>query len=134
MKRIKILLLITTLFLLTGCSNTLKCTIETSNYNSSIKINFKDDKPTKYKYKDEMKFSADSADTEIYYHSKYEEYNTLISEKHAYLRNKPDNVTLKITYDFSKDKSEGEDKLLINRDDTIKTATQKIESSGYKCK
>ena len=68
MKRIKILLLIATLLLLTGCSNTLKCNIETNNYSSSIKIIFKDDKPTKYKYEDEMKFSADSADTEIYYH------------------------------------------------------------------
>ena len=79
MKRIKILLLIATIFLLTGCANTLKCNIETNNYSSSIKIKFKDDKPTKYKYEDEMKFSADSADTEIYYHSKYNEYSTLIS-------------------------------------------------------
>ena len=134
MKRIKILLLIATLLLLTGCSNTLKCNIETNNYSSSIKIIFKDDKPTKYKYEDEMKFSADSADTEIYYHSKYNEYSTLISEKHAHLRNKPDNVSLRINYDFTEDKSEGEKKLLINRNDTIKTAAQKIESSGYKCK
>ena len=41
MKRIKILLLVTTIFLLTGCSNTLKCNIETNNYDSSIKIKFK---------------------------------------------------------------------------------------------
>ena len=81
-----------------------------------------------------MKFSRDSADTEIYYHSKYNEYGALISEKHAHLRNKIDSVSLKITYDFTKDKSEVENKLLINRNDTIKTATQKIESSGYKCK
>lgn len=134
MKRIKILLLITTIFLVTGCSNTLKCNIETNNYSSTIELKFKDDKPTKYKYKDEMKFSADSADTEIYYHSKYNEYSTLISEKHAHLRNNIDNVTLKITYDFTEDKSEGEKTLIINRNDTIKTATQKIESSGYKCK
>lgn len=134
MKRIKILLLVTTMFLLTGCSNTLKCNIETNNYDSSIKIKFENDKPTKYIYKDEMKFSKDSADTEIYYHSKYNEYSILISEKYAHLRNKIDNVSLKINYDFTKDKSEGENKLLINRNDTIKTATQKIESSGYKCK
>ena len=134
MKRIKILLLIANIFLLTGCANTLKCNIETSNYNSSIKIKFKNDKPAQYKFKDEMKFSRDSADTEIYYHSKYNEYSTLISEKHAHLRNKIDRVSLKITYDFTKDKSEVENKLLINRNDTIKTATQKIESSGYKCK
>ena len=134
MKRIKILLLIATIFLLTGCANTLKCNIETSNYNSSIKIKFKNDKPAQYKFKDEMKFSRDSTDTEIYYHSKYNEYSTLISEKHAHLRNKIDSVSLKITYDFTKDKSEVENKLLINRNDTIKTATQKIESSGYKCK
>ncbi|MGN0974194.1 MAG: hypothetical protein ACI4OT_05565, partial [Bacilli bacterium] len=62
MKRIKILLLVTTILLLTGCSNTLKCNIETNNYDSSIKIKFENDKPTKYTYKDEMKFSKDSAD------------------------------------------------------------------------
>lgn len=134
MKRIKILLLITMLFLITGCSNNLKCNIDTNNYTSTIKIKFKDDKPINYSYKDKMSFPLESTDSEIYYHSKYNEYNTLINEKHAFLRDAADSVTLKISYDFTKDNSKDEKKLLISRDDTIKSATKKIESSGYKCK
>lgn len=134
MKKIKILLLLLVPVLLTGCANTLKCNIETNNYNSTIKIKFKDDKPTTYKYKDEMKFSTNSTEGEFYYHSKYNEYSILISEKYAQLKNNQENISTKINYDFTKDNSKGENKLLINRKDTIKSATKKIESSGYKCK
>ena len=71
MKRIKMLLILIIPIFLTGCSETLKCTIETNNYKSKIKIKFEKDKPTTYKYKDEMRFSPSSTDAEIYYHSKF---------------------------------------------------------------
>lgn len=134
MKKIKIILILFIPLILTGCSETLKCSIETNNYTSNIKISFKDDKPSKYKYKDEMKFSPTSADAEIYYHSKYDQYSLLISDKYAHIRNKADGVSLKVTYDFTKDNSDGENALIISRNDTKKIATQKIQSSGYKCK
>ena len=134
MKRIKMLLILIIPIFLTGCSETLKCTIETNNYKSKIKIKFEKDKPTTYKYKDEMRFSSSSTDAEIYYHSKYDQYSLIISDKHANLRDKADGVYLKINYDFTKDKSEGENSLLITRNDTKKTALQKIQSSGYTCK
>lgn len=134
MKKTKFLLIIVAVIFLTGCSNSLKCKVETKNYDSTIKITFKDDKPIKYKYKDEMRFSAKTADNEIYYHSKYSEYSTLISEKYAHVRNNQSNVSMKVNYDFEKDSSSDEKKLLISRNDTKKTATEKIESSGYTCK
>lgn len=134
MKRIKILLLLIVPILLTGCANTLKCEIETNNYTSKIKIKFENEEPTIYKFEDKMLFDADTTDTELYYHSKYTEYNDLINSKHATIRNHPDNVTIKIDYNFKENKAEGENKLLIKRTDTMKEATKKIESSGYICK
>ena len=134
MKRIKILLLLIVPILLTGCANTLKCEIETNNYTSKIKIKFENEEPSIYKLEDKMLFDAESTDTELYYHSKYTEYNDLINNKFAVIRNHPDNVTVKIDYNFKENKTDGENKLLIKRTDTIKEATKKIESSGYTCK
>lgn len=134
MKRIKMILILMIPLLLTGCSSTLKCTIETNNYNSKVKIKFKDDKPITYKYKDEMKFSPTSADAEIYYHTKYSELSNLISSRNAHIGNNKASITIKVNYDFTKDKSDGEGNLLINRNDTKKEAIKKIESSGFTCK
>ncbi len=134
MKRIKMLFLLIMPILLTGCADTLKCQIKTNNYNSTVKVTFKEDKPFSYKYKDEMVFSPNSTDAEIYYHSKYNEYSILAGEKHAFLRSTSESVTMRISYNFTKDKSEQENKLLISKDDTKSDAMKKIESSGYKCK
>lgn len=134
MKRIKLVLLLLSVFILTGCANTLKCEIKTNNYESKVKVTYKDDKPTKYVFKDKMLFSPTSADAELYYHSKYEEYNTLISEKHARLHNRAKDVSMEIKYDFTTDTSGQEGKLLISRNDTKGTAIKKIEDLGYKCK
>ena len=121
--------------LLTGCATTLKCEINTNNYTSTVKIKFENDKPTTYKYSDEMIFTDPlSTDSELYYHSKYEEYSFLITEKYATLSNHNDKVKLKINYDFTKDKTKNENKLLISKNDTLKEASKKIESSGYTCK
>ncbi len=134
MKRIKFLLLLIVPILLTGCANTLKCEIETSNYTSKIKVKFENDKPLTYNFKDEMKFSVNDADSEIYYHSKYTEFNDLINDKFASVRNGKEAVSVKINYNFKENKSEGENKLLVKRDDTKSTASKRIESSGYTCK
>lgn len=137
MKRIKttkIIFMLAFIILLTGCQNNLKCTIKTNNYTSQIKITYKNDKPIEYKYEDKMMFSPQDPEAEIYYHSKYEEYGTLIAEKHARMGNHTDNITLKIHYDFTKNNSQQENKLLISRNDTPKNAITKIESLGYKCK
>lgn len=135
MKKVKLLMLLIIPFLLTGCANTLKCEIETDNYNSKIKVKFENDKPTTYKFKDEMIFKNTlDTDSEIYYHTKYAEYNYLINDKLARVTNSQDKVTIKITYDFTKDNSQGEENLLIKETDSMKNAIKKIESSGYKCK
>ena len=89
----------------------------------------------KYKYKDEMNFENELiADSEIYYHTKYAEYSDLIMDKHANVSNIHEKVKIKIDYNFKKNKSEGENLLLISKNDTKKEAIKKIESSGYKCK
>ena len=75
-----------------------------------------------------------NTDSELYYHTKYTSYSYLISDNYARITNHNNKVKLKINYDFTKDKSQGENKLLISKKDTIKTATQKIEKSGYTCK
>ena len=135
MKRIKSLIILLMPLLLTGCATTLKCEINTNNYTSTVKIKFENDKPTTYKYSDEMIFTDPlSTDSELYYHSKYEEYSFLITEKYATLSNHNDKVKLKINYDFTKDKTKNENKLLISKNDTLKEASKKIESSGYTCK
>ena len=135
MKRIKSVILLLIPLLMTGCTTTLKCEIETNNYTSNVKIKFEDDKPTTYKYRDEMIFNDPlSTDSELYYHSKYQEYSYLITEEYATVSNHNNKVKVKIDYDFSKNKTEDESKLLISKNDTIKTATKKIESSGYTCK
>ena len=134
MKRIKIIMLLLISITLTGCANTLKCTIKTNNYESTIKVTYKDEKPTKYVFKDKMKFSATSADSELYYHSKLTEYESLINEKHAKIRNKATSVDVNITYDFTTDKSAQEGKLLAKRDDTKSKTLKAIEDLGYKCK
>ena len=135
MKRVKSIILLLIPLLMTGCTTTLKCEINTNNYTSTVKIKYENDKPTTYKYSDEMVFSEPlSTDSELYYHSKYQEYSYLITEKYATISNHNNKVKLKIDYDFTKDKTEDETKLLISKNDTIKIATEKIESSGYTCK
>lgn len=136
MKRIKSMhiLILLMVILLTGCGNKLKCEIKTNNYTSKIVINYKDEKPTSYNFKDDMAFSADAPEAELYYHSKYEEYSTIISEKYASIRNSVDGVSMKIKYDFTKDKSQQENILLIQKNDTKKQAKSKLKSLGYKCK
>ena len=131
----KILLLIIPVFILTGCGSTLKCEIDTSNYESTIKIKFKDDKPTTYKYKDALDFGNSlNTDSEFDYNEKQTRYGTLISEKYAKVSEFQSVVKVKIDYDFSKNNSSGENALLISRDDTLSSAKTKIESSGYSCK
>lgn len=137
MKRIKSmsLLFLISVLLLTGCSsNKLKCEIKTNNYTSKVVIDYSDDKPTKYKFNDKMLFSATSSSAEIYYHSKYAEYGTLIAEKFAHMRNTPEYVEMKIKYDFTKNNSAQENKLLISKTDSKENAKQKLENLGYKCK
>lgn len=137
MKRIKgfnVLLLLLVL-LLTGCSTSkLKCEIKKNNYTAKTVISYSEDKPTKYKFNDKMLFSATSSEAEIYYHSKYADYGTLIAEKYAYIRNTPEYVAVKINYDFAKNNSIQENKLLINRNDSKESAKEKLENLGYKCR
>lgn len=121
--------------MLTGCASTLNCSIKTNNYESSIKIKFKEDKPTTYKYKDAMNFgSILNTDSEFYYNDKQTKYGTLIAEKYARVNEFQNIVKTKINYDFSKNNSDGEKTLMIKRTDSLGTAKQKIESSGYTCK
>lgn len=135
MKRIKIILLLIIPLVLTGCASTLKCEIETANYNSTIKIKFEEDKPLTYKYKDEMIYSDSlDTDTELYYHSQYSKYNNLITNGWANITNRPTKVKTTINYKFEENNKEAESILLISRNDTMKNARTKIESSGYKCK
>lgn len=134
MKRIELVVILVAVLLLTGCSNTLKCKIDTNNYTSKVVVKFNNDKPSKYSFRDKMMFSALDPNAEIYYHSKYDEYSTLIAEKFAKARNNSDNITLKINYDFTKNNSAQENKLLVNRNDSKNDAKTKIESLGYKCK
>ena len=135
MKRIKIVLLLVVPLLLTGCASTLKCEIDTNNYTSKIKIKFEEDKPLTYKYKDEMVFTNNlSTDSELYYHTQYSKYSYLIAEDVAKVSNFANKVSVDINYTFNENKSQHENLLLISRNDTMKEATKKIESSGYKCK
>lgn len=135
MKRIKGLNLILICLILTGCKDTLKCEIDTPNYKSEIKIKFENDKPTTYKQKETMIYS-DSLDpeSEIYYHSQYEKYSYLITDKHVKISNHNNEVTTKIQYDFTQDKSTGETELPISKNDTREKIKQKLESSSYTCK
>lgn len=136
MKRVKskYILLLLIVVLLTGCGNKLKCEIKTNNYNSKLVVAYKSEKPSSYKFEDKMTFSVDAPEAELYYHSKYEEYNTLLTEKYASIKNRYDGVSMDIKYDFTKDKSAQENILLVQRDDTKEQAKSKLESLGYKCK
>ena len=138
MKNKKLIVLLITVLVLTGCANKLKCKIDTvsdsNEYTSTVVVHFKNDKPSTYSFKDKMMFPPLAPEAELYYHSKAEEYGTLIYEKHARMGNNSDNITLKIKYDFNKDNSSQEDKLLVSRNDSKDTAKSKIESLGYSCK
>lgn len=135
MKRIKWLILLMTPILLTGCANNLKCEIDTTNYKAKIKIQFKNDKPTTYSQKEVMSFDNYlDANAEIYYHSQYDTYSYLITDGFAKIINQKSKVTTKINYDFTINSSQGENTLLISKNDNKETAKQKIESSSYKCK
>jgi hypothetical protein len=133
-KSMKILIIVLMAITLTGCADTLKCNIKTKNYESTIKITYKEEKPAKYVFKDKMFFSELSADSELYYHSKTTEYQDLINEKHARIRNKKTSVETSIKYDFTKDTSAQEGSLLAKRDETKSKTIKRIEDLGYKCK
>ncbi len=127
----------TTMFILVH--NKVRCTIRTNNYTSTVVVTYGGKKetrntPIKYKFKDKMKFDATDSDAELYYHSKYDEYGTLLAEKYGYMTNTAYYVSLKIDYDFTKDNSKQENKLLISRNDTREQATVKLKNAGYTCK
>lgn len=137
MKRIKDkkILLLLLVILLTGCNSKLKCEIKTRNYTSKVSITFnKDNAPVKYDFKDKMLFNVNDAGAEIYYHSKYDEYGILLAEKHGYMRNAPEYISLTIKYDFTKHNSKQENKLLVNKTDTKEIALTKLKEAGYTCK
>ncbi|MBQ6546673.1 MAG: hypothetical protein IJL74_01590 [Bacilli bacterium] len=134
MKRMKLVILLMAVVALTGCANKLKCKINTDNYSSTVVVHFKSHKPSTYSFKDKMMFSPLAPEAELYYHSKAEEYSTLIAEKLARMGNNSDNITLKVKYDFNKNNSTQEDKILVGRNDSKNDAKKKIESLGYKCK
>lgn len=141
MKRIKrkeLILLFVVTVLLTGCGNKLKCEIdglvEGRKYTSTVVVKFKDEKPSTYSFKDKMMFDPEDPNAEIYYHSKYDEYSTLLSEKKARISNNTDNISFKVKYDFEEDHSSQENKILIGRDDSREIAKNKLENVGYRCK
>ena len=135
MKRIKIVILVFAVFMLTGCADTLKCEIDTSNYTSSVKVVFENNKPASYKYSDKMIFNDNlSTDSELYYHSQYSKYSYLVSEDFAKVTNFANKVSVDIEYNFNESNSQGEESLLVSRNDNMKSASKKIESLGYKCK
>ena len=138
MKKTKIIVLLIATLALTGCANQLKCKIDTINdsneYTSTVSVHFKNNKPSTYSFKDKMMFPPLAPEAELYYHSKAEEYGTLIAEKFARMGNHSDNITLKIKYDFNKNNSSQENKLLVSRNDSKETAKSKLESLGYTCK
>lgn len=141
MKRIRnwqLFLLIISVVLLTGCSQKLKCKVDTivdsNKYTSTVVVKFEDNKPSTYNFKDKMMFAALDPNAEIYYHSKYDEYGTLIAGKFARIGNHTDNISLKIKYNFTNNKSAQEDKLLVSRNDSIEVAKKKLEKVGYSCK
>lgn len=135
MKRIKIVVLLVAVFLLTGCSDTLKCNIDTKNYTSDIKIVFENDKPVSYEFSDKMIFDDNlSTDSELYYHSQFSQYSYLVSEEFAKVTNFANKVSVDIEYNFNENSSQGEESLLISRNDSMNAASKKIENLGYKCK
>ena len=134
MKRIKLGVLLIAIVLLTGCTSKLNCKIDTNNYTSKVVVKFENDKPSTYNFKDKMIFAPLDPNAELYYHSKYDEYGTLIAEKFARMGNNSDNIILKIKYDFTKNNSAQENKLLVDRNDSKNNAKTKIENLGYKCK
>ena len=138
MKKTKLIILLIAVVALTGCANKLKCKIETTldsnKYTSTIVVKFKNGKPSTYSFKDKMMFEPLAPEAELYYHSKAEEYGILISEKLAKARNNSDNITLKVKYDFNKNNSAQENKILVGRNDSKNDAKKKIENLGYQCK
>ena len=129
----KFLLLTAVIFLLTGCQNNLTCTIKTNTYNSKVTISYKDNKPKNYKQIEKIYFAKQDTKN-IYYNLKTNEYQNLIKEKHTKIKKKRKSITIKTTYNFLKNNSTQENKLLINKQDTRKQAYQKIKNLGYTCK
>ena len=132
--KIRIVLLTLISFLLIGCTNTINCNIKTYNFNSNIKIKFKNNKPLIYKYRDNMNFSKSSINKKDYYKEKYNKYNSLILNKNIKLINKKNYISTKINYNFKKDNIKQENILLIKRNYTKKQTLKKIKSLGYTCK
>ena len=116
---------------LTGCSNTLKCNVETKSYSSKIKIVFKNNKPKKYILKDIREFNIYDKDLNNYYKNKKKEYISLIAIENAKIFKGKDYVLSKINYDFNSDIKC--DFILIDKDDNLAKSIEKIESSGYIC-
>ena len=129
----KILLLIAIPILLTGCKNSLTCTIKTNTYKSKVTISYKDDKPETYKQIEKIYFAQQDTKN-IYYNLKTNEYLKLIKEKHTKIKKKKKSIKIKTTYNFLKNKSFQENKLLISKQDTKKQAYKKIKNLGYTCK
>ncbi len=127
----KVLILVA-IFLLTGCSNNLKCNIKTNTYKSKIIISFKNNEPKNYLKKEKIYFTKKDTKN-IYYKLKTSEYKYLINNNYTKIKNKNNKIYIKTKYNFKKRKRIIENKLEIEKNDTRKKAYQKIKSLGYTC-
>lgn len=133
MKGRKLIILLIFL-LLTGCSRTLHCKINTDNYNAKVSIIFKNESPRKYLFKDKMSFKNSPLDKYFYLKKKKREYKPLIDYNQAKIIETKNKVKTSINYNFLKENDYNKNKLLINKKDNIKSSIKKIESYGYKCR
>lgn len=130
-RRLIILLII---LLLTGCSRTLDCKIKTDNYQAKVSIVFKNGAPRKYLFKDKMSFKNSPLDKYFYLKKKKREYKPLTNYNQAKIIETKNKVKTSINYNFLKENDYNKNKLLINKNDNIKSSIKKIESYGYKCR
>ncbi len=129
-----VIIIVVCIFFISG-SPSLRCKINTNNYKSKVIVKYKDGMPTTYKEKDKWIYNFnDMTSAEISYHSEYERYGVLISEKKAKISLRQNIVNKSIKYNFTKDNSSGEGLLLINKTSNMKEAKKMLKERGYFCK
>lgn len=131
----KVFLLLFIVFFVCGCSN-LKCERVIDNEDKTIKVTFKDEKVNKLSIHEIKSFSRTDAYLDLYYY----EQNTYLSSLNipdgfnfSVVDHKED-VTTKISIDFSKVKEDVSSVTSIKRGMSKEEVLNTLNNQGYVCK
>lgn len=135
MKKIKVIILLIGIIILSGCSKKLTCTYQSETDNNKIVINFKEDKVISVKEENKKTFDSLDAHIDLYNEEQIETYKVLdnINGVTYDVKEKKNDVITTVNVDYEIYNSNN-NLIKINKDMTYDNIINLYQSNGYSCK